>query len=39
MEKELENLNNKDLIQFYRLVLEHLEYLETEKAKLEEEEQ
>ena len=38
MNFDLKNISNKDLIQLYRLVLEHLELLNTEKNKLEEEE-
>ena len=36
MEEKIENLTDKDLLALYRLILEHLEYLETEKAKVEE---
>ena len=37
MDEEMKKLSNKELIQIYRLIMEHLEYLETEKKKLEEE--
>ena len=36
MEEEIKKVTNEELIQAYRLVLEHLEYLENEKKKMEE---
>ena len=36
MEKELKGLTNKELIQLYRLILEHQEFLNNEKKKIEE---
>lgn len=38
MEEKILNLNNQELLQLYRLLLEHKDYLETEKKKLLEEE-
>jgi len=37
MEEKLKKLSNEELLQLYRLVLEHLEYVENEKNKMEEE--
>ena len=34
--EEVKELTNEELVQVYRLVLEHLEYLENEKKKMEE---
>ncbi len=34
MEEKVKEIDNHDLIQLYRLVLEHLEYLEVEKKKV-----
>ena len=36
MEEKLKEVSNQELIQIYRLILDHLEYLENEKQKLEE---
>ena len=36
MEEKLKEITNQELIQIYRLVLEHLEYLNNEKTKVEE---
>ena len=36
MEEKIKEINNQELLQIYRLILEHLEYLETEKKKVEE---
>ena len=36
MEKELKEVTNKELIQLYRLILEHQEFLNNEKKKVEE---
>ena len=38
MEEKLKEVSNQELMQIYRLILEHMEYLENEKAKVEEEE-
>ena len=38
MEEKLKEVNNQELMQIYRLILEHLEYLEKEKEKVEEDE-
>ncbi len=35
-ENEIKKLSNDELVQVYRLVLEHIEYLENEKKKIEE---
>ena len=35
MEEKLKEVNNQDLLQIYRLILEHLEYLQKEKEKVE----
>lgn len=37
MEEKIINLSNQELIKVYRLLLEHKEFLENEKKKLEEE--
>ena len=37
MEEKLKEINNHDLLQIYRLILEHLEFLDNEKKKIEEE--
>ena len=34
MEEKLKEVSNQELISIYRLILEHLEYLETEKKKV-----
>ena len=36
MEEKIKEISNQELLQIYRLILEHLEYLETEKNKVEE---
>jgi len=36
MKEEIIKLSNQDLLKLYRLVLEHKEYLENEKRKIEE---
>ena len=36
MEEKLKNVSNDDLLQVYRVILEHMEYLEVEKKKVEE---
>ena len=38
MEEKVKSLSNQELIQVYRLLLEHKEYLEVEKKKVEVEE-
>ena len=38
MEEKIKEATNQELIQLYRLVMEHLEYLEKEKQKVEEDE-
>ena len=38
MEQKLKEVSNQELIQLYRLIMEHLEYLENEKQKVEEDE-
>lgn len=35
MEEKLKEVSNQDLLQLYRLILEHLEYLQKEKEKVE----
>ena len=35
MEEKLKKMNNEELLQLYRLVTEHKEYVETEKSKIE----
>ena len=37
MQEKVKEITNHDLLQIYRLILEHLEFLENEKKKLEEE--
>ena len=39
MEENIKELSNQDLLQVYRMILDHLEYLQQEKKKVEEEEQ
>lgn len=39
MEEKIKELSNQDLLQVYRMILDHLEYLQQEKKKVEEEEQ
>ena len=34
MEKDLSNITNQELIQIYRILLQHKEYLNNEKKKL-----
>ena len=36
MEEKLKKVSNDDLLQLYRVILEHIEYLEVEKKKVEE---
>lgn len=36
MEEKLKDISNQELIQIYRMIIEHLEYLEKEKNKIEE---
>ena len=36
MEEKLKEVSNQELLQIYRLIMEHLEYLDNEKQKLEE---
>ena len=36
MEEKIKDVNNQELLQIYRLIIEHLDYLETEKKKVEE---
>ena len=38
MEEKIKEATNQELIQLYRLIMEHLEYLEKEKQKVEEDE-
>ena len=38
MEEKLKQISNQELIQLYRLIMGHLEYLENEKQKVEEDE-
>lgn len=38
MEEKLKNLSNQELVQLYRMIVEHLEYLENEKNKVTEDE-
>ena len=37
MKERIKELSNEDLLKVYRLLLEHIEYLEKEKNKMEEE--
>ncbi len=37
MKEEIAKLTNQELLAVYRLLLEHKEYIETEKKKMEEE--
>ena len=39
MEEKIKEVSNQDLLQIYRMILDHLEYLQQEKKKVEEEEQ
>ncbi len=39
MEEKLKEVTDQELIQIYRLIQEHLEYLENEKTKIEGEEE
>ena len=39
MEEKIKELINQDLLQVYRMILDHLEYLQQQKKKVEEEEQ
>ena len=36
MEEKLKEVSNQELLQIYRLIMEHLEYLDNEKQKVEE---
>lgn len=36
MEEKIKEIDNQELLQIYRLISEHLDYLEKEKAKVEE---
>ena len=36
MEEKLKEISNQELIQVYRLIMDHLEYLANEKQKVEE---
>ena len=36
MEEKIKELSNDELLQVYRMLIEHLEYLEKEKNKIEE---
>lgn len=36
MEEKIKEANNQELLQIYRLIIEHLDYLESEKKKVEE---
>ena len=36
MEEKLKDISNQELIQIYRMIIEHMEYLEKEKNKIEE---
>lgn len=36
MEEKLKKVSNDELLQLYRVILEHIEYLEVEKKKVEE---
>lgn len=36
MEEKIKEISNQELIQIYRLIIEHIEYLENEKKKIEE---
>jgi len=38
MEEKIKEVSNQDLIQIYRMIKDHLEYLENEKNKVEEDE-
>lgn len=37
MKEEIKELSNEDLLRLYRMLIEHLEYLENEKNKMDEE--
>ena len=39
MEEKIKELTNQELVQIYRMIVEHLEYLENEKRKVTEEEE
>lgn len=39
MEEKIKELNNQELLQVYRMIMDHLDYLQQEKKKVEEEEQ
>ncbi len=39
MEEKIKELTNQELVQIYRMIVEHLEYLENEKRKVLEEEE
>jgi len=36
MEEKIKEISNQELIQIYRMIIEHLEYLEKEKNNIEE---
>lgn len=36
MEEKIKEISNQELIQIYRMIIEHLEYLKKEKNKIEE---
>ncbi len=37
MEEKIKEISNQDLLQIYRMILDHLEFLQQEKKKVEEE--
>ena len=39
MEEKIKELSNQELLQIYRMIMDHLDYLQQEKKKVEEEEQ
>ena len=39
MEEKIKELTNQELVQIYRMIMDHLEYLENEKRKVLEEEE
>lgn len=38
MKEKIKELSNDELLQVYKMIVEHLEYLDVEKKKIEEEE-
>lgn len=38
MKEKIKELSNDELLQVYKMIVEHLEYLDVEKEKIEEEE-